>query len=271
MKTIRIFYHPALLLPLVGLLMLASSCKYNHPAEPPMTDYSKNAAIQRTHTIAKLKAIYESGAKVVDEEIVIKGQVASDDAEGNFYRSMSIQDETGGIELKLGGSNLGKVYPQGSTVVVLCKGLVLGQYGEQVSLGYRSADSKYENSFIPEDQVTQKVLPAGLGKLAPKVVSIETLSKQYANTLVKLENVQFVASEKGKTYANAVDKKTENRTLTAQSGKTIIVRTSGYARFAGTSVPMGSGSIVALLTYFRDTPQLNIIRESDVKLTQKRF
>ncbi len=270
MKTMRNFFLPVQL-SLVGLLTLASSCKYNHPAEPPMPDYTQIAAIQRTHTIADLKALYKSGATVVDKDIIIKGQVASDDAEGNFYRSMSIQDETTGIELKLGGSNLGKSYPQGSTVVVRCKGLVLGQYGEQVSLGYRSADTKYENSFVPEDQVSQKVLLAGLGSLEPKRLTIDALNKQYANTLIKLESVQFKDSEKGKTYANAVDKKTENRTLVASDGSTIIVRTSGYARFAGSPLPMGSGSVVALLTYFRDTPQLNIIRESDVKLSGKRF
>ena len=59
--------------------------------------------------------------------------------------------------------------------------------------------------------------------------------------------------------------------LTDRSGKTLIVRTSSYAKFAGKTLPEGSGSIVALLTYFRDTPQLLILREHDVQLSSPRF
>ena len=49
------------------------------------------------------------------------------------------------------------------------------------------------------------------------------------------------------------------------------MRTSSYARFAGKQLPKGSGSVTGILSYFRTTPQLIILREQDVQLTNARF
>ena len=78
----------------------------------------------------------------------------------------------------------------------------------------------------------------------------------------------------GQTYADPQGKdknRNVNRTLVDRSGAQLIVRTSSYAKFAGRTVPTGSGTITAILTYFRDTPQLLILREQDVQLTGARF
>lgn len=272
MKTFSIKYIIAVAL--VCSLGLLSSCRYNNPGEPPMPDYNKVNEIKPTHTISALKALYKKGGVSIEDEVIIKGQVATDDAEGNFYKSLTLQDETGGIEIKLNGANLGRYYPQGSTVVVHCKGLVLGQYGGQMNLGYRASDDKYENAFIPEAEIAPRIQLASLGTITSKVLTLSQVNKKYANTLVTIKGVQFIDSELGQTYANAKEKdkiRAVNRTLIDQAGKTIIVRTSSYARFAGNEVATGSGDITALLTYFGNTAQLVIIRERDVNLYGIRF
>ncbi|SUB89519.1 Uncharacterised protein [Porphyromonas macacae] len=249
-----------------------ASCDYNNPDEPSMPDYSPD--IKRTHSITELKKLYKTGGTVIKDAVIIKGKVSTDDIEGNFYKSLSIQDETGGIEIKLAGSNLGRLYPQGSTVVVYCKGLVLGQYGNQINLGYKAAEERYENAFIPEFQIPQTLKLMGLGKVSPRILTIDQLDKKYANTLVTIPEVQFVKSELGQTYADAANKeanKAINRTLIDKAGKTVIVRTSSYARFAGKRLPGGSGSITALLSYFGNTAQLYIVYEKDVELNEPRF
>ena len=57
-------------------------------------------------TIRELKAMYKGGGVELFGNIWIKGQVISSDRSGNIYREIYIQDETGGIDLKLGKSSL---------------------------------------------------------------------------------------------------------------------------------------------------------------------
>ena len=58
--------------------------------------------MEPTHSIAQLKAMRVSGSTEVLGNVIVSGKVVSSDAEGNFYRSFFIQDETGGVEIKVG-------------------------------------------------------------------------------------------------------------------------------------------------------------------------
>ena len=76
----------------------------------------------------------------VDEDVYIKGVVTSDDEEGNVYKSLYIQDETSGIELKL-NNNVGLRYKKGTWVYVRLNGLYLGNYRMMLSLGSAPSES----------------------------------------------------------------------------------------------------------------------------------
>ena len=178
------------------------------------------------------------------------------------------------MELKFALGNLSSLYPQGTRVRLLCQDLKLGRYGGQINLGYPTKDDKYETGFYPELLVPRSLLKEGRGEVTPLALSVGTLNKQLAGRLIRLDGVQFLASELGQTYADPQGKEKNrnvNRTLVDRQGSKVIVRTSSYAKFAGRTVPSGSGTITAILTYFRDTPQLLILREQDVQLTGARF
>lgn len=260
----------AIFLSLAVFVALPSCEKYSDPG-PQDVDLSN---LRVTHTIAELKALYEAGGYTILHDVVIQGKVSTEDTEGNLYRTMDIEDETGGIELKMGLSNLTLRYKRGSTVYVKCAGLTLGQYGGVVNLGYHSVDPKYETGFVP-DRMVPKVLIAGApGEIQARPLKIEELSMQYANTLIRLDDVQFVDTELGETWADAKNKElvsAVNRTLVDRNGRTVIVRTSSYARFAAAQLPEGSGSVVALLTFFNGTPQLTVIKLADIDMHATRF
>ena len=57
-------------------------------------------------TIAEVKAMYQNGPVTFTEDFYIKGQVTTSDREGNFYRGFYIQDETSGIEIKVGKTGM---------------------------------------------------------------------------------------------------------------------------------------------------------------------
>ena len=75
-----------------------------------------------------------------DEDVYIKGKVTSDDTEGNVYKSLYIQDETTGIELKL-NNDVGIKYKKGTWVYVRLNGLYLGNYRMMLSLGGAPSES----------------------------------------------------------------------------------------------------------------------------------
>ena len=76
--------------------------KYQDPA---MFEPSK---LEPNCTIADLKKLYvkEGHPVKIDPDLIIKGQVVSEDRSGNIYKSLYIQDETGAIELKIGKNGL---------------------------------------------------------------------------------------------------------------------------------------------------------------------
>lgn len=255
-------------------VLLFASCDYNRPDEPKLRLSGDVQGLTPTHTIAQLKALYSGSPYTITEPVIVAGVMSSDDTEGNLYRTAYMQDETGGIELKLSLGNLSTLYPQGSRVVLKAQGMTLGAYADHVNLGYRSADSRYETSFYPELLVPKVLLLASQGTIQPETLTISQISPAHIGKLVRLEGVQFLASELGQTWADADNKTTQanvNRTLQDRSGATIIVRTSSYARFAGRTIPAGSGSITAIVTYFRTTPQLLLLSERDAELTDGRF
>ena len=118
----------------------------------------------------------------VDEDVYIKGVVTSDDTEGNVYKSLYIQDETSGIELKL-NNNVGIRYKKGTWVYVRLTGLYLGNYRMMLSLGGAPSESYnkagehkfYANSNIELQEVIDRhVFP---GKPKDEGLKVGTLEE----------------------------------------------------------------------------------------------
>lgn len=257
----------------ISFLTLGSCSKHNRPDEPAPKQFV-NENLSATHTVAQLKALYQGQATLVNDDVLVEATIISDDTEGNLYRTAFIQDATGGIELKLSLGNLSTIYPQGSKIMLKAKGMTLGRYGGQINIGYTSTNERYETSYYPELLVPKVLIYLGKGAVTPREVTIASIKPSMQGELVRLREVQFQESELGSTYASPEHKDKQanvNHTLIDKSGKTIIVRTSSYAKFAGRQLPQGSGDFVGILTFFNRTPQLLLLREQDAQLKHPRF
>ena len=141
-----------------------------------------------SNTVSKVigKQVYdcdfEVEPKVIfpDEELYIKGKVISDDTEGNVYKTLYIQDETSGIEIKL-NNNVGLRYKKGTWVYVRLTGLYLGNYRMMLSLGGPPSESWnkanehkfYANSNIELQSIIDEHVFAGESAGEFKVGSYE--------------------------------------------------------------------------------------------------
>ncbi len=250
--------------------MIFSGCikdKFDDPKPEPDTDPNLEVNL----TIQQLKDLYKGESVEITEDYTISGIVISDDQAGNVYQTLVIQDETGGIGFRVQRTDLFTDFPFGRKVYVKLKGLWIGAYNglNQVGLG---DDGQGSVTLIPAAFVDDFFVKGPRNqKVEPLEISIPDLSSKYQNMLIKLKDVQFISSEAGSaTYADAVKKQTENTMLEDCDGNQIIVRTSGYATFAGDVVPDGKGDVVAIYQIFRTDNQLLLNKVSDVNLTQAR-
>ena len=169
-----------------------------YPDPSPSRLYQESEIPGKKITIAELKKMYEdNGLKPVEvtEDVFIAGKVTTNDYKGNFYRSFFIQDETSGIEVKIGKYNLYNEYKEGQTVYIRCKGFTVGGYKGMVGLGYRVEDttSDYETAYIEVDYlVSRQILRGAMGeKVAPVQLTPNDDLSKYVGMLVKLPRMQY--------------------------------------------------------------------------------
>lgn len=168
---------------------------YEDPEEyRPYTD--EDFAGSKFVTIQELKDMYETGKPfMITEDIVIKGQVTTTDRDGNFYRSFYIQDETSGIEIKIGKTGLYNLYKQGQWIYVKCKGLALGAYGGMVQLGYEDLTGKYETAYIDVQVIIDNHIFRGVvgEPVTPAVITSgsDISSRKYLGQLVTVKGLSY--------------------------------------------------------------------------------
>jgi DNA/RNA endonuclease YhcR with UshA esterase domain len=262
-------FFPILLLAATAILV--PSCVDLNFDEPPLE--GEDPGLTATTTIAQLKSrLVTPGSFVaIEDDVIIKGVVVADDRSGNFFNSFILQDETGGIDVRISISNAYNFFPIGRELYIKCQGLVLGDNSGVTQLGgytYTQTGAVRLGNIVNTGAFIFR--SKKVGEPAPKVRTINALVGGDITTLVKLENVEFVPADTAELFADAVGLRTLNRTIQDCNGNTIVVRTSGFATFAVDVTPKGKGSITGIYTVFGTTKQLIIRELSDVQMNDTR-
>lgn len=283
----KVKYIIAGILVTLGFTLTMPSCiDFSYDDIEPRID---STTLVANTTIAELKSIYpgelyqlSDSSLYLRDSIIIEGTVISDDKEGNFYKSLFIEDATGAIEVKLNKTTLYNDYKRGQKVVIYCNNMYLGDYGGQIQLGsiYRN-NGVWEISGLEGDVIIkQHVFKKGttLQEVTPLVMTSAELKTTNIGRLVQFNNAEIkdtLSSITGQiyTYADAENKITINHALVSGSFTVtnLVLRTSGYSKFAGYTINTKSGSITGILTYYNGTYQLLVRDLADIKFDQPRF
>ncbi len=270
-----------------AVLTMPSCVDFTYDDIEPRVD---STSINANTTIAELKSIYPGELyKLSDtsfylrDSIIIEGTVISDDKEGNFYKSIFIEDGTGAIEVKLNKTTLYNDYKRGQKVVVYCNNMYLGDYGGQIQLG-----SKYRNNGVWEISglegdviISKHVFKKGnsISEVNPLVMTPSLLNPMSIGRLVQFNNTQIkdtLSPVTGKTYtyADYENKVTINHAIITNSQtytSVVVLRTSGFSKFAGETINTKNGTITGILTYYNGTYQLIVRDLADINFTNVRF
>lgn len=224
-------------------------------------------------TIADIKAMHSSlGTGALDsicrsgETFIVKAVVVSSDQGGNCYKYLTIQDETGGIEIAIDRSSLYNDYPVGQTVYLNCAGLVVGDYYNKYQIGWI-----YEGSvgrIAPADlsrYLSKDGFPDLNNPLVAHPIEIKgsvDLSPENVNCLVKIDGCKFEPAADGQPLASNDFTTSWNVTV---NGATVAVRTSNYAYFRNTIIDASKDyCLYGILSIYKDDYQLTLRTKDDI-------
>ena len=253
-------------------------------------------------SIAKLKEDYGITKDMIndtvriDDGIQIKGVVTGNDAEGNIYNEIALQDETGGILVCIAQGGLCGQIQVGQEILIDLGGLYIGAYRSQPQIGvpYTSTSTSGAKSVYPsriaraEWQTRFKLIgKPDAKKLGAKEFDYESLKGnetelyKYAGCLVKATGVGFAKADGKTTYApksegastgygvmRAFKNMTTGKDYTTNE---FGVRTSCYSDFAAEKLPEGKLTVTGILTCYKSqkkynaTAQILMRQQSDVQ------
>ena len=251
-------------------LVLHGCHNFDDPAPQSALPEAANMAIADLCKLVGNKSVY------IEESIVIGGYVTSSDKASNFYKTFTIEDATGGVEIMAGLYDLHNIYPEGYYVTVKLQGLTLCKHYGVLQVG-RKAES-YSN--YPTEYFTSRIL---LDKhitrydvrslIAPKPLSIKELQQSDCGRLVCIGALRNVSNEYADVYGINDNGSWKGYNIFAdESGNRIAVFTSDYADYADNAVPSDNVTITGILQYGEfDSKEMYMIKmrnENDCTTTK---
>jgi hypothetical protein len=190
-------------------------------------------------------------------DVNLECTVTADETSGNIYKTVFVEDSTGGLTVKLLNSGGLAV---GDKIRINLNNVVLNDYGDMVQLDSIDIEKQVVklssgNWVIPTKMTFNQVNDLDAYGLAT-----------YQGRLVTLDSVEFIPVEKTLPFADALNKESLDRHIMAVNGNTMIVRSSGYSNFASAAIPCGKGSITVIVGQYRDDIQLTIRDYKEVKM-----
>ncbi len=218
-------------------------------------------ALTATHTIKQVQALATGATPVeITTDVIFSGIVVGDDASGNIYKQMVLQQDSSGIAVQVDVSNFNTDYPIGRRVFVKAKGLYIANDGGNYEIGISSAGIV---GRIPAALLSQYLVKGKWGlSVTPKEYQIGDPTIP-TNTLVKFTNVEFAPGSYGVAYAATSG---SNLDIKNCAGDILTLYSSNYSTFALQRTPTGKGSITGVYTIYSGDGELQIRDLYDVDM-----
>ncbi|MDL2320253.1 DUF5689 domain-containing protein [Alistipes sp. OttesenSCG-928-B03] len=217
-------------------------------------------------TVAFLKSLYLHSPVQIDREMYIEGYIVSTDRYGNFHKTIVVEDDTGGIAVRVDADDYHTRYRRHDCIRINCNSLVVSNYGGALQLGaYAGTGQLKEIAPIPSDRFEAAAQTSAVrSERRPLTLTINELAAAHIGRWVRIEDVRFADGERGLTWSDP-DADTDRHVVDA-NGNTLIVRTSRYATFAAYKLPTGVGDIHGIIGYFNGNYQLTLCSHTEAMM-----
>lgn len=254
----------------IAILFFSAACLKQTAYAQPISGNDTDSLI----CIKAFRKLHAMGSvEPITKSMALEGTIVANDEHDNLYKSISIQDTSGGILINLDGSSLYQTYPIGTTIRIRLQNLFLTDYRRmlQVVGSVDTSSGQLLTNGIPAPLFSKyiKVVKENTSVI-PLVVSFKNLADSLQGRLIKISNVEFSAADTNSTFADKKNKIGASRSLKFCTGGTVYLRTSGYADFAGISLPKNNGDIVGIYSVYNYEKQLLLRDTSDILFRSKR-
>lgn len=280
---------------LAFLALTLGSCMGDGYADPDLTEkvpaspWGNNSLKEKNViSIADLKKQFatvinsDNGYKQIEKDMMIKAVVTGNDVSGNIYNQVSVQDASGAIIIAINGSGLSGYLPVGQEILVNLKGLYIGSYKKLPQIG--GVNTKLSDGTLGMGKIERAIWNEHFKILNPGEADASTVvPEEFDQTkltdaaymdanvgkLMTLKKVKF-ASANGTNVWAPDDTNTSLELIDAETGKKIsssnlVVRNSGYSKFANEVVPQGVFDITGIFTRYNNTWQIVLRSTDDLK------
>lgn len=292
---------------LAFLALTLGSCMGDGYADPDLTEkvpaapYGNNSLREKNViSIADLKTQFatiinsDNGYKQIEKDMMIKAVVTGNDVSGNIYNQVSVQDASGAIIIPINGSGLSGYLPVGQEILVNLKGLYIGSYKKLPQIG--GVNTKLSDGSLGMGKIERAIWNEHFKILNPgeadaSTVVPEEFDRTKLNNLTKEEKAAFAAymeanvcklmtlkkvkfaSANGTNVWAPDDTNTSLELIDAETGTRInknnlVVRNSGYSKFANEVIPQGVFDITGIFTRFGNTWQIVLRNTDDLKASE---
>ena len=229
---------------LVCLAALTLAGCYDSSFDGPRRDAEPQPA---TTDIGTLCALFAGTTTPVTGDISVAGRITANDHGGNFYRTLCIEHEGAGMELRAAVEQLGNDFPVGCSVTLRLKGLALGRYYGVLQAGTMpAAGSGYATDCIPSKAALDLALVRNgtqLDPIEPPIVRLAELTPARCGTLVRVEGLRYAPEEVAPATWSGYTRFADD------AGAELYVYVSPYADFADEEVPVDRRSLTGILQY----------------------
>ena len=280
---------------LAFLALTLGSCMGDGYADPDLTEkvpaspWGNNSLKEKNViSIADLKTQFatiinsDNGYKQIEKDMMLKAVVTGNDVSGNIYNQVSVQDASGAIIIAINGSGLSGYLPVGQEILVNLKGLYIGSYKKLPQIG--GVNTKLSDGTLGMGKIERAIWNEHFKILNPGEADASTVEPEEFD-LTKLTDAAYMEANVGKLMtlkkvkfasANGTnvwapdDTNTSLELIDAETGKKIsssnlVVRNSGYSKFANEVVPQGVFDITGIFTRYNNTWQIVLRSTDDLK------
>ena len=233
----------------IATIGLFTACKkeVDHPPLSILNDTN-------VRTISQIIDLYIDQPVTILDTLSLFATVTMDESDGNIYKNIYIQDDSAAINLRMTAS---ADFFVGDSLRINLAGAIVDNYNGVMQ--------------ISEVDPETKIIKQASGRdITPKLLSIDEINFDLVNQLVKIEDVQFSPGDLNATYAIVAGQSSKNITLEDCFGKSVLLRTSGFANFAGDSIAKGKGSIVLIVDRFNNDLQVKIRSYDEINMLGER-
>lgn len=209
-------------------------------------DVALGEELNTTSTLAELRSRFTGSTVRIESDIVVAGRVTSSDRAGNFYRSLTIEQEGAAAEVMVGLDALHNDYPIGTKLYICLRDLAIGERLGVLQIGLMpTATSWYATDYLASKaQVDQHIVRSTdpIAELMPTTLRIEELTPIHCGRLIRIDKVQYVPDEEPAIWSGYRCFKDEDNHL-------IYTYVRTYADFADEPIPTTTGALVGILQY----------------------